>query len=196
MGNRWPRAVGFALLRIGIEPRFRRLLNLSFAYVFPIPTGTTGSVFPNGLAGGFGHTCFATSRFPVIEWTFIAYLINGRALPPRTDKTLDRGRRADFVFDGWNWIVYGDRFCWRHLLTPKPPAIDQLESAGKVRMNLHLGYLPSCIGRVTELHAVYYARTAGFGAAFEAKVAAQLAEFCLRYVDGRDGLWLASPNIS
>ena len=58
-------------------------------------------------------------------------------------------------------------------------------------MNLHLGYLPGCIGRVVEMHASYYARTVGFGLPFEAKVAAELAEFCLRYEPGRDGLWLA-----
>ncbi len=61
-------------------------------------------------------------------------------------------------------------------------------------MNLHLGYLPGCIGRIAELHAIYYARAAGFGASFEAKVASELSEFCLRYVDGRDGLWLANEN--
>jgi len=41
------------------------------------------------------------------------------------------------------------------------------------------------------MHASYYARSVGFGLPFEAKVAAELAEFCLRYVPGRDGLWLA-----
>ena len=58
-------------------------------------------------------------------------------------------------------------------------------------MNLHLGYLPGCIGRIAEMHATYYARTAGFGAPFEAKVATELSEFCVRYAQGRDGLWLA-----
>jgi len=58
-------------------------------------------------------------------------------------------------------------------------------------MNLHLGYLPGCIGRIAEMHATYYARAAGFGAPFEAKVATELSEFCLRYAEGRDGLWLA-----
>jgi GNAT superfamily N-acetyltransferase len=58
-------------------------------------------------------------------------------------------------------------------------------------MNIHSGYLPGCIGRVTEMHASYYARTAGFGAPFEAKVATELAAFCLRFEPGRDGLWLA-----
>lgn len=35
---------------------------------------------------------------------------------------------------------------------------------------LHRGYLPGCIGRIAELHALYYARAAGFGVGFEAKV--------------------------
>lgn len=61
-------------------------------------------------------------------------------------------------------------------------------------MNLHLGYLPGCIGRVVEMHATYYARTVGFGAAFEAKVATELSEFCLRYEPHRDGLWLAQDD--
>ena len=44
------------------------------------------------------------------------------------------------------------------------------------------------------MHANYYARTAGFGASFEAKVASELAEFCLRYDPERDGLWLAQEQ--
>ena len=61
-------------------------------------------------------------------------------------------------------------------------------------MNIHLGYRPGCIGRIVELHAGYYARTAGFGVAFEAKVASGLAAFCVDYQEGRDGLWLAEQD--
>jgi GNAT superfamily N-acetyltransferase len=61
-------------------------------------------------------------------------------------------------------------------------------------MNIHPGYLPSCIGRVVELHASYYAQTAGFGLPFEAKVASELAAFCLRFDAARDGLWLAEQD--
>ena len=57
-------------------------------------------------------------------------------------------------------------------------------------MHIHRGYLPACIGRIAELHASYYA-TVGFGLPFEAKVASELAAFCLRYDEARDGLWLA-----
>lgn len=58
-------------------------------------------------------------------------------------------------------------------------------------MIVHRGYLPGCIGRIAELHARYYAALVGFGLPFEAKVAAELAAFCVGYREGRDGLWLA-----
>jgi GNAT superfamily N-acetyltransferase len=53
------------------------------------------------------------------------------------------------------------------------------------------GYVPGCIGRIAQLHAMYYARQSGFGVDFEAKVASELAAFCMSFVPGRDGLWLA-----
>lgn len=56
---------------------------------------------------------------------------------------------------------------------------------------IHKGHLPGCIQRITELHADYYGKHAGFGVTFEAKVARELAAFCERYDDQRDGLWLA-----
>jgi GNAT superfamily N-acetyltransferase len=59
---------------------------------------------------------------------------------------------------------------------------------------IHLGHRPGCIGRIVELHASYYARTAGFGVAFEARVASELAAFCLQYDPARDGLWLAEQD--
>jgi len=58
-------------------------------------------------------------------------------------------------------------------------------------MHIHQGHLPGCIGRITALHAGYYAQAAGFGLAFEAKVASELAAFCLRLDPRTDGLWLA-----
>lgn len=56
---------------------------------------------------------------------------------------------------------------------------------------VHRGYLPGCIGRVTELHASYYSKRVGFGLPFEARVAREMADFCERYQEARDGLWLA-----
>ncbi|MBL8384647.1 MAG: GNAT family N-acetyltransferase [Burkholderiales bacterium] len=61
-------------------------------------------------------------------------------------------------------------------------------------MRIREGYVPGCIGRIAQLHATYYAAHAGFGAAFEAKVASELAAFCRDYVAGRDGLWLATEG--
>ena len=58
-------------------------------------------------------------------------------------------------------------------------------------VSIHRGYRPGCIGRVAELHAAYYHPLVGFGLFFESKVARELAEFCERYVEERDGLWLA-----
>ena len=56
------------------------------------------------------------------------------------------------------------------------------------------GYLPGCIGRIAQLHAGYYAPRHRFGVAFEARVARELADFCLACVPGRDGLWLAQEQ--
>lgn len=50
---------------------------------------------------------------------------------------------------------------------------------------------PGCIAEVTALHARYYGASHGFGLAFEARVATELAAFCLAFTPGRDGLWLA-----
>ena len=53
------------------------------------------------------------------------------------------------------------------------------------------GYVPGAIGRIAELHALYYSREWGFGKYFEAKVAAELAEFVGRLDAAQDGLWTA-----
>jgi GNAT superfamily N-acetyltransferase len=54
------------------------------------------------------------------------------------------------------------------------------------------GYVPGSIGRVVELYGEYYNSRWGFGADFEAWVAADLAEFLGRYDEKRDGFWIAS----
>lgn len=58
-------------------------------------------------------------------------------------------------------------------------------------LTLSRGYQLGCIGRITELHARYYAAHVGFGVYFESKVARELAAFCEGYDETRDGLWLA-----
>jgi len=44
-----------------------------------------------------------------------------------------------------------------------------------------LGYIPGAIGRIVELHAIYYHKNWGFGQFFEAKVAGEMSEFIERY---------------
>jgi len=63
------------------------------------------------------------------------------------------------------------------------------EHTAKIR--IQRGYIPGSIGRIAELHGTYYHEHWGFGAFFEAKVAAELAGFMGRYDDQRDGLWTA-----
>jgi GNAT superfamily N-acetyltransferase len=53
------------------------------------------------------------------------------------------------------------------------------------------GYVPGAIGRIVELHGIYYAANWGFSAFFEARMARELAEFIDRYDGKRDGLWTA-----
>lgn len=53
------------------------------------------------------------------------------------------------------------------------------------------GYQPGLIARITEMHALYYARESGFGQRFESVVAAGLAEFCNRLDNVRNAVWTA-----
>jgi GNAT superfamily N-acetyltransferase len=56
------------------------------------------------------------------------------------------------------------------------------------------GYHPGAIGRIAEIHAVYYSRHWGFGLFFEAKVATELSEFMSRFEEGRDCLWTVTDG--
>ncbi|GBC61255.1 N-acetyltransferase [Desulfonema ishimotonii] len=53
------------------------------------------------------------------------------------------------------------------------------------------GYIPGSLGRVAELHGLYYHEHWRFGLFFEAKVAVELSEFLKRYDENRDGFWTA-----
>jgi GNAT superfamily N-acetyltransferase len=55
-------------------------------------------------------------------------------------------------------------------------------------------YVPGAIGRVAEMHAIYYSAHWGFGRYFEAKVAAGISEFLERMDAGRDRFWAARVN--
>ena len=56
------------------------------------------------------------------------------------------------------------------------------------------GYVPGLIGRIVEMHAAYYSREAGFGAAFETKVAAGLADFVTRLERPENAIWRAEQG--
>ncbi|MFK3780221.1 GNAT family N-acetyltransferase [Agrobacterium sp. NPDC089420] len=53
------------------------------------------------------------------------------------------------------------------------------------------GYRPGIIARITQMHALYYARTSGFGQRFESVVAEGLATFCNRLENPKNAIWVA-----
>lgn len=63
---------------------------------------------------------------------------------------------------------------------PTAPAIEIIE-----------GYQAGLIARVTQMHALYYARTSGFGQSFESVVAEGLASFCKRLETRHNAIWVA-----
>ena len=56
------------------------------------------------------------------------------------------------------------------------------------------GYYPGVLGRITELHAVYYHENWGFDVTFETQVGGELSEFVQRLDGNRDGLWVATKK--
>ena len=56
------------------------------------------------------------------------------------------------------------------------------------------GYVAGAIGRIAELHAVYYHRNWRFGLYFEAKVASELSAFLSRFEPARDGFWTVNVD--
>lgn len=56
------------------------------------------------------------------------------------------------------------------------------------------GHTPGMIGRIVEMHASYYSRSAGFGAAFESKVAGGLADFVSRLGNPGNAIWTAEKD--
>jgi GNAT superfamily N-acetyltransferase len=53
------------------------------------------------------------------------------------------------------------------------------------------GYIPGAIGRIAELHGIYYYKHWGFHLFFESKVAMELSEFLRRFNEAHDGFWVA-----
>ncbi len=51
------------------------------------------------------------------------------------------------------------------------------------------GYFPGVVGKITELHAVYYHEHWGFDVTFETQVARELSDFIARFDPKGDGFW-------
>lgn len=67
----------------------------------------------------------------------------------------------------------------------------QSGSLSKPIVELKTGYQPGLISRITQMHALYYARESGFGQRFESVVAAGLAEFSNRLDNPKNMIWAA-----
>lgn len=52
-------------------------------------------------------------------------------------------------------------------------------------------YYPGVIGKITELHAVYYYKNWNFDISFESQVAREVSEFFTNFNEKRDGFWAA-----
>ncbi|MGD9199633.1 MAG: GNAT family N-acetyltransferase, partial [Desulfobacterales bacterium] len=56
------------------------------------------------------------------------------------------------------------------------------------------GYYPGVVGKITELHAVYYHEHWGFDVSFETQVGRELSIFVSEFDEKRDGLWVATVD--
>lgn len=54
---------------------------------------------------------------------------------------------------------------------------------------IHEGYRPGFVGKLTELHATYYSQIWDLGPQFESEIATGIAEFISRYDASQDGIW-------
>lgn len=61
-------------------------------------------------------------------------------------------------------------------------------------ITINTGYRPGVVGRVTEMHATFYANASHFEQFFESKVAVGMAEFVSRLNNPRNHLWMALQN--
>jgi GNAT superfamily N-acetyltransferase len=53
------------------------------------------------------------------------------------------------------------------------------------------GYFPGVVGKITELHAIYYFENWGFDVSFETQVGKELSDFIGNFQGTRDGFWVA-----
>jgi GNAT superfamily N-acetyltransferase len=69
-----------------------------------------------------------------------------------------------------------------------------MEGAMSISMNTvqFTGYVPGVVGKITEVHGVYYYENWGLDISFETQVGRELSEFVARLQRGQDGLWVAN----
>lgn len=70
----------------------------------------------------------------------------------------------------------------------------RLVEPAKSEVILHQGYTAGLIGQVAIMHASYYSKHSGFGAAFEALVAGGMAEFIPRLESPKNATWYATKR--
>ena len=56
------------------------------------------------------------------------------------------------------------------------------------------GYYPGVVGKITEIHAVYYHEHWGFDVSFETQVGRELSIFVSEFDETRDGFWAATGD--
>ncbi|WP_248798435.1 helix-turn-helix domain-containing GNAT family N-acetyltransferase [Pseudomonas sp. MWU13-2105] len=78
----------------------------------------------------------------------------------------------------------------RALGTLRPGSVEAPRSPIKISS----GYRPGLVGRVTEMHATFYARHSGFGQFFESQVAMGLADFVGRLEQPCNRAWVATQS--
>lgn len=87
-------------------------------------------------------------------------------------------------------VLSGLRHYARALGRVDPSAILKTEQAADIE--IAAGYAPTLLGRVVAMHAQYYSENYGFGAVFETKVAAEMAEFLSRVGRPMNETWSAT----
>jgi GNAT superfamily N-acetyltransferase len=66
-----------------------------------------------------------------------------------------------------------------------------MEASGRGKVQLR-GYYPGVVGKITEIHALYYHEKWGFDVTFEIQVGQELSDFMGHFTEGRDGFWVAT----
>jgi GNAT superfamily N-acetyltransferase len=78
---------------------------------------------------------------------------------------------------------------------PEGPTVRRIRLMNEPAASIEFsGYSPGAIGRITELHGLYYSRNWDLGLFFEAKVAAELSEFLQRFDPSADFFSIAQVN--